>query len=259
VIPFNKTVELIMNILQKLTTPRHLWMHLGILIILILFVNLGKWQLSRLEQKRVYNHQISAALEQPPIPLEGHSVTAAALDFRRVQVKGTFMNTATMVIRNQQLDTNSGFSVITPLKLQGSDIAVLINRGWIPRRNMDPTAENLQSYAITDEVIIEGIAHVSQIAANRFAAAAPPWQPDQPFRVGWFRINIEQMQPQIPYPLLPVFIDQTTPPLNQYPQPMSSVDLDEGSHFSYAMQWFSFALILAVTYTFFMWHEVRPE
>jgi len=246
-----------MNILQKLTTPRHLWMHLGVLIILILFVNLGKWQLNRLEQKRGHNHQISAALMQPPLVLDDRPVTATELDFRRVQVKGTFINTATMVIRNQQKDGNSGFSVITPLKLHGRETAILINRGWIPRRNMDPTAESLQSYAITDEVIIEGIAHVSQIPANRFASADPPWQPNQPFRVGWFRINIEQMQLQISYSLLPIFIDQTSPSRNQYPQPKSSIDLDEGSHFDYAMQWFSFALILAVTYTFFMWHEVR--
>jgi surfeit locus 1 family protein len=58
---------------------------------------------------------------------------------------------------------------------------------------------------------------------------------------------------------LPIFIKQlpdtnTTP--TTLPQP-ESVTLSEGSHLGYALQWFSFAGILVITYAVFLHQQLK--
>ena len=57
----------------------------------------------------------------------------------------------------------------------------------------------------------------------------------------------------MPYPILPIFIQPTTqadaePPIPYQP----NIELTEGSHFGYALQWFTFAVILFFGYPFYL-------
>jgi surfeit locus 1 family protein len=76
----------------------------------------------------------------------------------------------------------------------------------------------------------------------------------------WFRVDIERIQQQIGYPLLPIFIDQspnpeaTSPPLRE-----DDIDLSDGPHLGYALQWFSFAVILIVLYAIFIRQELKGK
>jgi surfeit locus 1 family protein len=62
------------------------------------------------------------------------------------------------------------------------------------------------------------------------------------------------MQKQLPYPILPVYIQQSPDPawtgLPYRSEP--DLDLTEGPHLGYAIQWFTFATILFVGYPFFI-------
>ena len=73
-------------------------------------------------------------------------------------------------------------------------------------------------------------------------------------------MDIDRIQAQIPYPLLPIFIEQSPDPgetAASLPHRSGSVALDEGPHLGYAIQWFSFAAILLITYAVFMRQELR--
>jgi hypothetical protein len=67
----------------------------------------------------------------------------------------------------------------------------------------------------------------------------------------------------MPYALLPVFILQLPEenrPYNALPFREEPLALDEGNHFSYAIQWFMFAAILGVGYLFFIQsQELRAQ
>jgi surfeit locus 1 family protein len=58
----------------------------------------------------------------------------------------------------------------------------------------------------------------------------------------------------MPYPILPVYVqpdpdpNDATPPIPFQPE----VELTEGSHFGYALQWFTFATILFLGYPFYV-------
>jgi surfeit locus 1 family protein len=68
--------------------------------------------------------------------------------------------------------------------------------------------------------------------------------------LAWYRVDIEAIQTQMPYELLPVFIQQAPNANNDQPplRTERDVDLSEGSHLGYAVQWFLFSTILGVMY-----------
>jgi surfeit locus 1 family protein len=233
--------------------------HLSVLIVLIVLLNLGLWQLRRLEERRTLNRDITATLEQAPIPLTDETVDPDALHFQRVSVKGTFDNAETIVLRNQTSGDTPGLHLITPLKISGSETAVLVDRGWIPRGQADPEPESLNIYYLPGEVSLEGIAYRTQTRPSWLSPLDPPLKAGQTRLNAWFRVDIERIQEQLPYPLLPIFIrqlpDQTTAP-DSLPRPESGIALNEGPHLGYALQWFSFAVILVITYGVFLRQEL---
>jgi surfeit locus 1 family protein len=70
----------------------------------------------------------------------------------------------------------------------------------------------------------------------------------------WYFANVERIAAQLPYKLLPVYVQQgpdpawTAMPYRSLPE----LDLTEGPHQSYALQWFSFATLLVIGYPFFV-------
>lgn len=247
--------------MKKLTTSRWLLKHLSVFIVLIMLVNLGLWQLRRLEERRTLNRNITAALEQAPLRLTGPTIDPETLHFRRVLVTGTFDNAEAMALRNQSLNDSPGLHLLTPLRLHNSDQAVLVDRGWMPRGNADPDPASLAVYDLPGEVTVEGIAYRSQTRSGWLSPLDPPLKEGQSRLVAWFRVDIDRIQQQLPYPLWPIFIKQlpaanTTPAT--LPQPEGLI-LSEGSHLGYALQWFSFAGILVITYAVFLRQELKKK
>jgi len=245
--------------MRKLFTLRWIITHMLFIVVLIVLVNLGFWQLRRLEQRRVLNATIEAGLNAPATHLTGQAIDPAALHRHRVTVTGTFDNNENIAILNRPFEGRAGMHLVTPLQIEGSDQAVLVDRGWIPLDQTNP--EQRRQYDQSGTVKVEGIAYQSQPQSDRWLVPQDPIPgPGEDRRDQWFRVDIDRIERQLPYPLLPIFVaqsadesaDASTPPLGEGP-----VELDEGSHLSYALQWFSFATIAAIGYGILIWQELR--
>ncbi|MEW5942154.1 MAG: SURF1 family cytochrome oxidase biogenesis protein, partial [Chloroflexota bacterium] len=65
--------------------------------------------------------------------------------------------------------------------------------------------------------------------------------------------NVERIGRQAPYRVLPVYIQQTSQAGAGAPIPHpEELELTEGPHFGYALQWFAFAAILVLGYPFYL-------
>ncbi|MFP4435735.1 MAG: SURF1 family protein [Chloroflexaceae bacterium] len=245
---------------MQLLSKRWLLKHLLALALVLLLIRLGFWQLRRLEEKRAHNAATLAALEQPGVTLTGDPVDPAALHFRRVRATGTYDHAASIVWRNQQFNGIDGVHLLTPLRIAGSDTAVLIDRGWLPQSQAQPAAWD--DYALPDETVtVAGIARRTQPRPDSPLAPADLPLPDATRIDAWLRVDIAQIQTQVPYPLLPIFIQQTPLPgtdATTLPQPVEPGTLDEGPHLGYALQWFTFAGILALIYVLLLHQELKP-
>ncbi len=231
-------------------------MTLLVIIGALILGRLGIWQLDRLAQRRAFNSALNARIAQPALALAGATLDPAALEYRRIEVRGVFDSAQEIVLRNRELDGTPGVHILTPLRLSGSDTAVLVDRGWIPRDQADPAARSAFA-APPGEMQVIGIARRSQ-DERASGPQDPPLGPQRLRLDAWFRVNIASIQQQAGYPLLPIFIEQQPAPSDPaLPRRVAAADLGEGPHMGYAVQWFAFAIILVVGYIAFLATQTR--
>src|SRR5690606_41799449 len=94
-------------------------------------VNLGFWQLRRLDEKRDRNELIEARTEMPVVPVEellplGDDGAVGEARFRRVTAEGTYDDGGTVVVRNRSQEGVAGAWLVTPVELDdGTPLSVL--------------------------------------------------------------------------------------------------------------------------------------
>lgn len=226
------------------------WLLTTLLVIAGIFVliRLGLWQLDRLAERRAENTQLIQQLEADPLMLNeaGDSDLTAELEDRRVIVRGTYDFSQQILLKLQMYNNQPGGHLVAPLLIEGSDQAVLIDRGWLPDHELDPA--NWSTYDEAGVVTISGYLKPTEVlSGNRESPPAGT-------QLEWFRINIDHIQLQMPYDLLPIYVlqaptgDNIDPPLRAEPE----IDLSEGPHLSYALQWFAFTIMLGGGYIYFV-------
>jgi surfeit locus 1 family protein len=74
-------------------------------------------------------------------------------------------------------------------------------------------------------------------------------------------INVPGIASQVPYPLLPVYVQQAPDPawVSLPHRSLPKLELTEGSHLGYAIQWFIFAAILGIGYPIYVRREEKFE
>jgi surfeit locus 1 family protein len=228
--------------------------HVVVVTLAILFINLGFWQLSRMEERRLENAVGESRFAEEPQDLtallEGAGGDTGSLEFRRATVTGEYQPADEVLIRSQVYQAVSGFHVITPLV--GEDgTAVLVNRGWVP---LDADEVPVTAAAPPEgEVTVTGWIRPAQTRG-----ALGPTDPEEGRLVTMNRVDIERIQQQVPYPLEPVYLSALEGTEGELPVPASGPTFeDEGPHLGYAIQWFSFALIGVVGYFFLLRRAVR--
>ncbi len=224
------------------------WKTLLVLAAMGVMVRLGVWQLDRLEQRRAANAALLASLQSQVIAVDGSDLPGSPEELanRRAVVSGEFDYEHQVLIKNQFHQGQPGYWVVTPLRIQGSERAILVNRGWIPLEMADPArwAEFEEGPGGT----LEGYLQPGQRPPAGAQAETPEgWQRE------WFRLDIQAIQGQMPYELLPVVFQAAAEPGRSYQAlpvrlPPPDLELSEGNHLSYAIQWFAFALIAAIVY-----------
>lgn len=225
-------------------TPFRKWSFLGLALLMgALCIRLGLWQLERLEGRKARNEAIASSLRLPRTNLDGGMVAVKALSYRHVSAIGEFDPAYEVVLRPRSYDGVQGIHLITPLRLEDSGSAVLVNRGWVPE-DLSQRPARLR-YIVTGTVEVEGLALPSQEGAQFSFRADPLATSENDASEEWLSLNIEAIQAQVPYPLLPVYLAQSERLGGSAIQPIpdSEIDLSMGPHLGYAIQWFFFAAI----------------
>jgi surfeit locus 1 family protein len=212
-----------------------------VLAAMLVMIRLGFWQLERRAQRSAYNERVASRATEPALRVDGPLGDPTQLEFRQARVEGTFDYDHEIIRIGGTRGDAPGVHLLTPLRIHGTDYAVLVDRGWIPYGEREPSAR--ARFREADEATILG-----RILLPMGSTELPA--PDsQPRRDAWARVDIAQIQRQVPYQLLPFYVEQLPQPgAADLPWRGREVTLGEGSHLSYAIQWFSFAAILLIGY-----------
>jgi surfeit locus 1 family protein len=206
---------------------------LALLLVAAVFVRLGFWQLSRLQERRAANRAAVAARAEPPRRLgTGADWTAEELNERWVEASGKFDHEHEVVIRGQAFQGTPGVWVVTPLMLAAGDSAVLVLRGFVPAA--DAVRADVDSLREPGTVRVRGLATSIPSGGGHPLAHAG--------RTTWARLDLTALREWLPYPVLAVLVRQAPDSaLPRSPRRLEPPDLSEGPHLSYAVQWFAFA------------------
>ena len=226
-----------------LFAPKWLAFHLLVVVAIIVMVNLGFWQLRRLDERKEFNATVEARYDEPPVPLDDLLTPSTDpgdiddLEWRPVTASGTYLPGETVVVVNRSQNGAAGRNVVVPLQLDDGNL-VLVNRGFVPLAVAD-----LPPVPAVD---VEIVGHLRESQVRRTGQLGDPAEGDLTEAQ---RVDIERLAPQLPGDVLQMYIDlETSDPPEEpgYPQPVAAPDLSERNHLSYAFQWFIFAVAVAV-------------
>lgn len=239
--------------LHDLLRPRALLGHLLVLAVAATCVAFGLWQLDRLATVRADNERVAARMTERPVELSALGAAAletdqAELEFRRVRASGTFRPEQEVLQRGQQHQGEAGFHVLTPLQLDGGGV-VLVRRGWVPADRSEPPVAEAAPPA--GRVTVTGVLE-RPVPQPSFG----PRDPDHGVLARVFHPDTARLDGQIDGELYAMLLRDDTDPGSiapgALPVPAGPPVLDERNHFSYAVQWFSFATLALATYAAFL-------
>ena len=206
----------------------------GVLVIASVCLRLGFWQLARLDERRARNAQTEAVMRAPPVPLRSLRQKPARLT--RVIVEGRPDYRYEIALTGRSRNGSPGVNIVTPMRLAGTDTAVLVNRGWV--YSPDASQVDLARWREADSMAFSG--YIDTLATS---------VRDSSVGLRLRTLSYRQIAAELPYPVAAYFVvalPESTTPSETTPVRLPLPALDEGPHKSYAIQWFSFATIAIV-------------
>lgn len=235
--------------------PRWLVIHATFAAVAVLFVTLGLWQLSRLAERRAENQLMTQNLQAPASSLDeafaryGHDPDALA--YRPVTARGTYRPEEEVLLTPRANGRRAGHHVLTPLELPDGR-AVLVDRGWVPYEHDTPPVA--AAAPPPGEVQVTGILVPTQEAVRYGSAGG---ETDELTFLS--AVDVDRLQPQLELDVYPVgiLLQEQQPSPASLPLPGLLPDISEGSHQSYAWQWFAFATIVVGGYPLLLRRSLR--
>jgi cytochrome oxidase assembly protein ShyY1 len=219
-------------------------------------MSLGQWQLRRADEKRAMQAQVDAAAHSVPVSIAPEPIDPAAVDGRRVAVRGRWVADQTVFIDNRTYRGVAGFYVVTPVKIEGSDLQVLVMRGWVARDAQDRL--RLPPVATPEgPVEVEGLAQarIPQVMELQKAPVPGPgdriWENlDYPRFEQWSGARLQQV-------LIRQSADSAVADGLVRDWPKAGLDVDR--HLGYAFQWFLIAAVTAGLWIYFNFFKRRDH
>lgn len=128
--------------LGLLRRPRWQLALLGVVLLSVVFVFLGRWQYHRHEAKVERRDAVRTNYDATPAPVEDLLTTEGLADgaaWHPVVATGSYVTAGTLLVRNRPLDSQAGFEVLVPLRLDDGSL-LLVDRGWVPARDTAASA-----------------------------------------------------------------------------------------------------------------------
>jgi surfeit locus 1 family protein len=215
---------------------------LAMLLCLAVFIYLGLWQSGKGDRLEAELAQRAARNQLGAIKVSAQLLDAEQLRDAPITVSGIYEPSQQFFLDNRQENGLPGVHVITPLKIDGSNTRILVNRGWVgwtQGRSVLPVVATP-----TGQVQVTGLAFVP--STKKFFL-----MPDHPEASSqlWERLDLARFARLSGQPLQPVVLlqnqgDAQDTLVRHWAAPENKVSMHRG----YAFQWFGMAVALVIFY-----------
>lgn len=198
---------------------------------------LGVWQVGRAHEKEALASRHDALAKAPPIDLGAEILSLPpALEFHPVNARGVWLPEQAVFLDNKVYQGRAGFHVIMPLRLEGGDSHVMVNRGWLPAggdRSQPPRPRTASGL-----VDIQGFLRSSPERFKELSAT---------YREGriWENVTVERYAAWSRLKLQPTIVYQTDAAEDGLIREWNRPDVGSERNFGYALQWFGLSALTA--------------
>lgn len=219
------------------------------LIAVVAFIDLGRWQWHRAQQKRVLAAAFLAG-STVASALDGRS-TSALPRYAQVRVSGRYDGEHQFVLDNMSHDGEAGYEVLTPLRLEDGR-TLIVNRGWVPltRSRRELPAIEIDS---TDTQAPAGKLDALPVAGISLGHLAPPAGPQWPKLTSF--PTMADLAAALGRPLESrQLLLNAAEPLG-YVRDWHPTGIGPERHISYAVQWWGFGALALGLYAVLNWQK----
>jgi cytochrome oxidase assembly protein ShyY1 len=232
-----------------LLRPKWIGFHLLVVVAIVAMINLGFWQLRRLDQRREFNATVEARYDAEPVPIDElltPDVVPDEVEWRPVTARGTYLGDETVHVVNRSQNGRAGDNIVVPLELADGRL-LLVNRGFVPLGVVAPAAPE------------GGVELVGRLRPSQERRLGQLSDPGEGRLTEVQRVDIPRLAQQLDGELVDMYVDliRSDPADSPVVEPVTPPDLSEGSHLSYAVQWFIFSICVAVGWVLAVRHSAK--
>ena len=204
-----------------------------------LTLSLGSWQSRRADEKLALGRDLDEAARHAVLSLPSLPVDAHAYEFRSVSARGEYSAKHTILLDNKVLRGSAGYQVLTPLKIAGGDVHVLVNRGWVAagtRRDILPRIETPSGIATVEGTAVVPGSYIFELDANTEEGMV------------WQNLVLERYAKWSGLKLQPFVMQQTSEFADGLERVWLRPDTGADKHRGYAFQWYVLATVILMAY-----------
>ena len=218
----------------------------------LVFVRLGLWQWHRGQEREAQWRRFARGAEVL-VDLDTGSTADIAL-YQRVRANGSLDAAHQFLLDNRSYRGRPGYEVLTPLKRAGA-ATLLVDRGWVP---FSGSRRSLPEVTVTDSGPVSLTGRLSALpsgglAMGHAAPATGAWPKVTAFP------DMAELAAAYGAPLEPRTLLLDPGQSAGYVRDWQPPGVSPLRHFSYAIQWWSFAALTAFLWALLTFRRRRPK
>jgi surfeit locus 1 family protein len=219
----------------------------------LIFVRLGNWQWDRGVHRQAEWDAFARGADAP-VPLAAQDLRSL-VRFKRIAVSGQWDAAHQFLLDNRSHGGLPGYEVLTPLQLADNRV-LLVDRGWVP---FTGSRARLPDIAIADRrpVSLSGRLDNLPVGGLALGHAAPTGDALWP-KVTSFP-TFAELAAALGHPVEPWMLEQDPASGAGYLRDWQPPGLPPLRHFSYAIQWWGFAVTLLIIWGIMSARRQEPK
>lgn len=208
-------------------------------------------QRGRAEQKQTAFDRMERLSQDAPIQVGAAPAEAALLDRHPAIARGIWVADKSILIDNKVRNGVAGYHVITPLRIEGAQVCILVNRGWIAAPRLRSELPELPMPAKTP-VVVKGVAMAPHGKAFELA-------PDRSQGRVWQHLSLERFGAWSGLALQPIILLQTDDAHDGLVRDWLPAESGALKHWGFALIWYLAAAAAAVAAGMAMVERIKHD